>query len=221
NVPEVYELSGRLFLGAGDPDQAIRELEEGARKFPKNKPGYQKLIVDALGAQNKTADAARLNDEILREHPNDADALARQADYSLQSGDVAKAVANLEALLQRSPNHPVAHYNLGRALLAAGRQGNARFQFSEAIRWAPDFIPARIALIKIQLAAGEYGDASNSADDILALNDAHGEAKVLRVMALRGLGKMADARKEIKALLALHPDYDQALFELGQIEVSE
>ena len=216
-----YEMSGRLFLKAGEPQQAIREFEEGIRRYPKGKLVFQKLIVDALMAGNKTEDALKLNDQILHEHPDDADALARQADYFLRSGDAAKAIVKLEAILRRAPNHPLTHYNLGRALLIARRQEDARVHFSEAIRWAPDFIPPRIALTKVELGAGEFGLAVASADAVLDIDFKHAEARVLRAIALRGLGKLGAARAEINNLLAMYPRYDEALFQLGQVNAAE
>ena len=92
-----------------------------------------------------------LNDRILKDQPNDADALARQGEFALQNGETAKAIASLEALLRRVPNHPRGHYNLGRALFAAKQVEAARVQFTEAIRSAPDFVPARVALAKVQI----------------------------------------------------------------------
>ncbi len=148
-----YDLSGRLFLKAGDAEQAMREFEEGARRFPKDQVQYQKRIIDALMAQHKRTEAEKLNDQILKNYPNDADAMARQGEYALLNGEAVKAIAILEALLQRVPTHAVGHYNLGLALSAAGRQENARVQFTEAIGWAPDFIPARLALTRLELGA--------------------------------------------------------------------
>src|SRR5262249_26513241 len=128
--PAAYELSGKLYLKANDPRQAIKEFEEGIRNFPKGKSVFQKLIVEALMAENHRVDAVKLNDQILRDRPDDPDALAKRANYALEDGEVEKAIGILEGLLRRAPNHPVGHYNLGRALLVAGREENARVQFS-------------------------------------------------------------------------------------------
>lgn len=221
NSPTAYELAGKLFLSASQPEQAIREFDEGVRKFPDHKIAFQKLKFDALVGQNKNTEAIKLNDEILRDHPDDADALSRQADYWLQNGDAPKAIASFEAILRRFPDHAQTRYNMGRAMLAAGRTGDARLQFTEAIRWAPDFLAARIALIKVQIGTGEYGNAVASADDVLARDGKFGEARVLRAIALRGLGKLDEARAEVKTLLGMYPAYHEALFQLGAVEAAQ
>jgi tetratricopeptide (TPR) repeat protein len=221
NSPDTYDLSARLFLKAGAAPQAILECEEGIRRFPKDQTRYRKTMIDALLAQNKRTEAIALNDRILKDQPNDADALARQGEFALQTGEVSKAIASLDALLQRAPDHPRAHYDMGRALVAANRVEAARVQFTEAIHWAHDFIPPRVALAKIQINAGEYGQAVVSADAILAIDPRHGEAGVLRAIALRALGKPDEARAEINTLLVMYPRYDQALFQLGEVNAAD
>ena len=204
---------------AGEPDQAIREFEEGARRFPKEQTAFRKLIVDALIGQQKKTEAIKLNDQILRENPNDADAGSRQAEYLLQNGEIDKSISYLKAILVRSPGHGKAHYNLGLALLASGRREEARFQFSETLRLIPTLVAARIALTNVQIVTGEFGNAVVSADEILAGDPKHGEAQLLRAIALRGLGKFEDARAQINAVLAMYPKYDEALFQLGDLNV--
>ncbi len=221
NSPDTYDLAGRLFLRAGDAPRAMLEFEEGLKRFPKDPARFRRLMVDALLAQNKRSEAVSLNDQILKDQPKDIDALVRQGEFALQNGEVDKAIGSFEALLREAPDHPRAHYDLGRALVASNRLEAARVQFTEAIRWAPDFIPPQVALAKVQMNAGEYGKAVVTADVILAIDPKHGEARVLRAMALRGLSKLDAARAEVNTLLAMYPRYDQALYQLGEVNAEE
>jgi tetratricopeptide (TPR) repeat protein len=220
DLSSTYEVAIRLYLDSAKPELVIRESEAGIVRFPRDKAKFQTLVVDALMAQGKRAEAVRYNDQILKGDPNNADALARRGAYLVEDGEAPNAIADLEALLRRVPGHTVGHYNLGRALLAAGRQENARVQFSESVRLDPNFAPAWIALAKLQIAAGEYGKAVISTGKILARNWKHGEAGVLRSMAQRLMGKLDDARADVKRLLTLYPGYGEAWFQLGEIEVA-
>ena len=221
DYPEAYEVAGSMYLRSEDFRQAIREYEEGMSAFPKNKAHYQRLIVEALMAANQRSEAEAVNEAILRESPRDINALARRAGFLFDKGDVDKSIAQLEALLRQTPNHYLIHYNLGRALMAKGRREDARFQFSESIRWGPQFVPARIALAQVQLSTGEFGAAVLSADGALALDEKSSRAMLLRVVGLRAMGKNQEARQALDALLKLYPSYDEALLQLGALDAQE
>ncbi|MBL8223602.1 MAG: tetratricopeptide repeat protein, partial [Bryobacterales bacterium] len=57
--------------------------------------------------------------------------------------------------------------DLGRAYLAKGDVDQARVQFQEAIKYRPDYSPARLALAQLHLAKNEFTKAMQMADDIL------------------------------------------------------
>jgi tetratricopeptide (TPR) repeat protein len=220
-VPSAYEVAGDLYLQMGDMRSAIRQYEQGIAAFPKDQLKYQKLIVDALASHNQQAEAEKINDSILKNKPTDLDALVRRAQFLFEKGDLSNSTAELETLLRKSPNHPIARYTLGRALLAGGRSEDARFQFSEAVRWAPKFLPPRIALAQIQLGTGEFGKAVATADDILVVDNNNAKAKLIRGVGLKELGKLEEARAEFQALLRIHPKYDEALIQMGSLYVAE
>jgi len=126
---------------------------------------YQKRIIEALIRQGKRGDAARLNNEILKEDSKDPDARALVASMLLDSGQISKAVSELQDVVNATPNNFVARYHLGRAHAARGEWEQARQQFVEAIRQRQDYLPARVALGELQLSRGEYDTSLQSAGE--------------------------------------------------------
>ena len=219
--PSAFEVAGRMYLALGDFRQAIREYEQGIAAFPKYKAGYRRLIVEALSAGDQRAEAEAMNESILKDNPTDTDALARRAGILLEKGDIDKSIVQLEGMLGQSPNHYLLHYNLGRALSAKGRREDARFQFSESIRSAPNFIPARFAIADVQLATGEYGNAVLTAEQILSLDEKNPQAMLLRAVGLRQMDKLEEAREGFDSLLKMYPRHDEARLQLGMLNEQE
>ena len=147
---------GDFYLRMGDGDSAIREYKEGIAKDAKKKSTYQKRVIEVLMRQGKRSEAAELNSQILKETPNDNDARGLAATFLLDKGDVAKALAELQAVVTRAPDNPVSRYNLGRAHSARGECEQARQQFQKAIELRPDYVLARLALAQLQVSRAEF-----------------------------------------------------------------
>src|SRR5258708_40308441 len=95
----------------GEYGEGIREYEQGIAAFPKYRAGYRKLIVEALSANDRRAEAEAVNESILKDYPNNTDALARRAGMLLERGDIDRAIVQLESMLRQSPNHDLLRYN--------------------------------------------------------------------------------------------------------------
>jgi len=218
--PQAYEIAAQFHLRLGESAEAIRQLEEGIRAFPKEKQAYQQLIVEALLAEHKQTEAVALNEAILREKPHDVDAHIRKAAFLLDGGDFQNAIPALEEILRLAPNNTPALYNLGRAKMLAGRREEARFYFTEAVRWGPDFIPARLSLGEVHLQTGEFGKAVSVADYILQFSPGNSAARLIRAMGLRGLRQYAEARAELQKLVSENPRNGDAWYQIGFLDES-
>ena len=218
---QAYAVSGELYLKLGDFRQAIREYQQGIAKFPKDKPHYQRLIIEALVSGNRRDEAEATNDAVLKENPTDADALARRAGFLVDKGDAEKSIRELKAMLERAPNNPVIHYNLGRALMSRKQREEARVNFAQAIRADANFIPPRLAMAQIELSTGEYGRAVISTEQILAIDRKNAEAMLMHAVALAQMGKRDESRRGFEALLAMYPRYDQAILQFGILNAIE
>jgi tetratricopeptide (TPR) repeat protein len=216
--PNGLEVAGNFYLGLGRADEAIRQYEKGAAAFPADKLKYKNRIAGVLMLRHRWDDARQVNDAILKEHPKDVDALVRRAELQFETGDVKGSIAQLEAALRLNPNNPLARYDLGHALLANKQTERARYEFSEAIRWAPSNISARLELAQIQIDSGEFGKAVATAEEALAYRPGDHTAHMIRAIGLRGMKKYEEARAELNSMLAAKPNSPDVLYQLGAVD---
>lgn len=99
------------------------------------------------------------------------------------AGEHANVILERERLLERAPDDPARHLELGRALRAAGRRADARAAFERAVALSPYAPSPRLALADV-LAAG-------------------GDVPAARAVLEEGLGLSTVARDLAAALVAL------------------
>jgi tetratricopeptide (TPR) repeat protein len=218
DFPNAFEVAGNFYLGLGRADEAIRQYEKGAAAFPAEKLKYKNRIAGVLMLGHQWDDARQVNDAILKERPKDVDALVRRAELQFETGDVKGSIAQLEAALRLNPNNPLARYDLGHALLANKQTERARYEFSEAIRWAPSNISARLELAQIEIDSGEFGKAVAAAEEALAYRPGDHTAHMIRAVGLRGMKKYEEARAELNFLVAAKPDSPDVLYQLASLD---
>ena len=212
---------GDFYLRAGDGDSAIREYKEGMSKDSKNKASYQKRVIDVYMRQGKRTEAAEVNAQLLKDNPNDSDARGVAASLMLDKGDVAKALAELQQAVARSPNNYVSHYNLGRAYFLRGDAEQARQQLAKAIELRPDYTAARLAIAQLQVAKGEYDGALRSAQDILKYDVNNTSALLIDSAALMGQKRFDDSRRLLDQMLKVNPNSPEIVFEIGIVELAQ
>ena len=204
----VYQVVGDFYYRTGDADSAIREYREGIQKDPKRKSTYQHDIIQVLLRQGKRAEAAELNNEILKGNPKDPDAKSLSATFLLDQGDVNAALTQLQAVVTTSPDNAVAHFQLGRAYLASGRADGreaARQQFEKAIQLQPNLLQPRIGLAELQVRHGEYEAALDTVQTILQRDPGNLNARMIQSQALLGQKKFDDSDKVLAGALKNSP----------------
>ena len=218
---QAYLTVGDFYLRTGDGDSAIREYKEGIAKDAKKKATYQKRVIEVLMRQGKRSDAAEVNSQILKEDPKDNDARGLAATFLLDKGDIAKALAELQAVVTRAPENPVSRYNLGRAHAARGEYEQARQQFQKAIELNPNYVLARLAMAQLQVARQEFDAALKTAEAVLKIDKGNVNARLVESAALMGLKKYGDSRVMLDTMLKTNPGSPDVLFQLGVVNLAE
>jgi len=220
----VYQVVGDFYYRTGDADSAIREYREGIQKDPKRKSTYQHDIIQVLLRQGKRAEAAELNNEVLKENPKDPDAKSLSASFLLDQGDANAALTQLQAVVTSAPDNAVAHFQLGRAYLASGRQDGreaARQQFERAIQLQPNLLQPRIGLAELQAMHGEYEAALDTVQTILQRDPGNLNARMIQSQALLGQKKYEDSDKLLAGVLKTNPSSPQVYYQVGRTELAE
>lgn len=218
DFPNAFEVAGDFYLGLAQADEAVSQYQKGAAAFPADKLRYKARIVGVLMLRRRWDEAESINDAILKERPQDVQALVQRASMLLEKRDVKGSIAQLETVLRANPNSADAHFNLGRALALDRQAERARYEFSEAIRCEPAHVFARLELAQIELDSGEFGKAVAAAEEALAYRPGDPAARLIRAVGLRGLKKYEEAREALNSLLAADPNNPDVLYHLGALE---
>jgi tetratricopeptide (TPR) repeat protein len=159
--------------------------------------------------------------EALRRDPGDARCHLALGKRLLRRGLLAEAAGHLEKsvarLTARHPN-PVtgeAHYYLGLVRRWQGRFGDAALLLAKAT-WNHEWRgAAAYELAALDCRRGDFAGALAQLETARDTNRQNNKARVLRAIALRHLGRAAEARQELAGLLAVDPLDHWARHELA------
>jgi len=217
--PDGHLLAGDfLFFRAREFELARQQYEAGMKAFPKDKPTYEKRMVELLATVGRSTDASQLVAQILRENPKDDNAKAMRAALMLQTGDIVQinqAAAELQALVAKTPDNHLLHFNLARAYMAKRDFDQARLQLEAAIKIRGDFVLARQTLAAVYMQQNQPGKALKEAEDVIAMNPNDIAPRLVRSSALMQIGDRDKARRELDTVLRMAPNNADARYQAG------
>lgn len=224
DFPNANLLVGDFYLRVRDNDLALQNYQEGLKHQPDQKAMYQKRIVEVLVKQSKKDEAQQLVTEILKEKPDDPEAIAIRASLSMLAGtkeQLQSAINDLQTVVTRLPENPVLRFNLGRAHLAKGNVDQAKIQLEEAIKLRPDYLLPRITLAQILLQKRDWAKAHQMAAEILAYDQMNIAARLLKTRALVGMGEFKQAREDLTATAKQFPKLPEARLQLAALDLQD
>jgi tetratricopeptide (TPR) repeat protein len=224
DFPMAHLTVGRFFARLKDFDRARREYDEGLKTGSKEKATYQKAIVELLVNTGKPREAQTILEDVLKDNPKDVQAIQMRSSLRLLTGkpeEVSAAVIDLQALVAKSPDNAIYHYDLGRALMAKGAPDQARVQLEEAMRLRPDLNAPKLMLAQLLIQKREYGRALQISDDVLRVDGNSLPGHLVRSSSLLGMGEKDKAKAELDLILKAAPNSSDAKFQLGILNYQE
>ncbi len=208
------------YLRLREFDHAKEQYEAGLKAVPKDKATYQKRLVELFAATNRNNDANKLLAEVLKDSPDDSEAIAMRAALRLTTGnrdEVNLAVNDLQSLVSKTPGNHLLHFNLARALLAKGETEPARLQLEETIKLRADFVGAHEFLARLYLSKGDSNKALQESEAILKLDARNLGGHLTRSSALLLLGQKDKAREELDFVVKTYPQNADARYQVGYL----
>jgi tetratricopeptide (TPR) repeat protein len=212
------------FLRLRDLERAQEQYETAIKEYPTEAVVYERRLLELwVGQPAKSKEANAMVAAILKVHPKDDDAIAMGAILALATGDpqqIVAAVGDLQALALKMPQNHLLRYNLARAYAAKGDQDQARLQLDQAIKIAPDFLPARILLAKVYIDKGDSQRALEVADQVIARDSGNLQGHLLRSSALLSGGDGGErdsdkGREELAYLVKTFPQDADVQYQAG------
>jgi tetratricopeptide (TPR) repeat protein len=167
---------------------AAESLAAASALMAQNRQGEAILVLrDALASDDRdprldvalaraylTANQPQQAEAVLAEaevkHPQSAEVWMLRGAARFQKEDFEGAIESFGGALERKPDYPDAHYNLGHARLRLGDDAGAAEAFASAIRFRPAYAHARTNLAKLLLKAGRREEAADQLRLSLALD---------------------------------------------------
>lgn len=169
-------------------------------------------------AQGKFADAKRVGEELLKNHPRNPDIYVLMGIASLRSRDVEAAKVYLRKAIDLDPDHVEARSLLGWLQMEIRRDyGAAAEQYRKVVKLMPNSPEAHNNLGVALKKMGEMEGAIEAFSRGLALRSDYGEAWSNRGWAFAEQKKWSEARRDFEQGLKINPRDEGALYGLSRV----
>lgn len=129
----------------------------------------------------------------------------------------AAAIESFEHALRLQPDYRYASFNLGRALLAAGRAAEARDLLESLLADDPGDVDALASLASAQLLGGDYAGAEKSLRAVLGVRLRDANAWYNLGLALEYQRRASDAERAYAQAVHLDPTLQAAIIALQRV----
>ena len=173
-----------------------------------------------------SSDGSTLRDAraLAREAPGDTDAGLALAEVALAEHEPDVAVEALQSVVAADGDDPDAHFLLGRAYRMGRHMEEAEQSYRRALELSPNFADAQSELGYLLLDTGRYEDAEELFRDLSTGGGARRFAVVARLgrmEALLGLGRLSDAKVQVERLVGDQADLPMAKVVRARIALAE
>jgi tetratricopeptide (TPR) repeat protein len=213
---EGYRMLGDFYFSNGDLDKATAEYASLYSDHPRDiqvKKNYVQLLI----LKNRLEEASKLNNELLKANPNDADDLVYRGQIQLQQNNAAGAVDSLQQALKNDSNNPVAHYHLGRAYAMQHSEEQAEAEWRAAVGLRPDLTDAQRALSQLELSHGDFDALTQTAQQIIGYAPNAPDGYLLRAVAEMSRQKFSDAEQDMRKAAEVAPGNPAPYTQMGNL----
>jgi Flp pilus assembly protein TadD len=129
------------------------------------------------------------------------------------------ALYALRDLIRSDPTNPYAFHFLGVALFETAQLEPARDAYRAALRLAPDYLGARVALSHVLRMLGDHRGAIREAEEALKRHPQDGDVLHAAGLAHAARGDREAAVRYLRAFLAMNPEFEAATEARGVLEM--
>jgi len=208
---EAHYVLGRCHQRFFDQTKAVQAFTRATELDPRYPEGWVGLG-DALLLVDPpdVAGARRAFERGWAESPDFVPALYGLAQVEMADGRSDRARERLTAVLQKDPNHPRAHLDLGMELYAAGELEKAKVHLLRAAELTPEDPLPYFTLALVHDGLGDAGAALSAYDRAIAIDPADTAALYNKAVLLEELGQTAEALAVYEQVQAKDPNSPEA-----------
>ena len=201
-------------------DAALQPTTMLVDKFP-NQQVFAERLAKIYAGLDKAGDEASAWERFLRVSPTPQDACPSVAEAYWRAGDKEKSLDASVRCRDFDPMSGELNYFLGRAYERAGKPGEARAAYKEALRVEPPHVDTRVALAGMLLREGQPKAALDVISVSVPVNPDNADVLLMAGIAYQRLGRRTEARQALEHAASLSPAYADVQLVLGVLEFSE
>lgn len=199
--PTVAELQGDIAMQQGRSKDAVDAFQRGLSIADNNLFRSRLAMAEAQAGHIDQAEKTLL--PWIKDHPDDAIARMAMGDIYIAANRAADAEIQYAAILSKNPNSALAENNLAWTLSELGRNAEALKHAEHAATLAPQSPQVLDTLGVVQMKGGKAEDAVTTLQKAIASGTpASPQIRFHLAQALTAAGKKADARDNLRAILA-------------------
>ncbi|HEX8000665.1 MAG TPA: tetratricopeptide repeat protein [Pyrinomonadaceae bacterium] len=233
--PDGRALLADFYSTINRPDDAIRVYQEILTQSPDYTRGRYRLGEIMLGRGDTQGAAAQVA-EVLKKNEHDSQGLLLRARISMQANDSRAAIEDLKEVLKQEPNSRSGLYYMADANYRIRQFDMARSYAADLDKYYPDWLPAKLMQVQINLESGDAKNAlrlANELNERLAksapdyetspqmLVELRAKALTARGSAQLSLGDMKAARADLMAAKELAPNDPSSYVNLAILSLKE
>lgn len=197
-----YEL-GKLYLAQGKAAEALQAANAAAALTPSNR---RALLLQAwtLASTGQPDKARTILDQVLKQSPNDPQALHQRALISLQQGNYSEAISTLESI----PAHNDPSISTAEAAAYVGLRnfGKAEATLNDALKEFPGSIPIEAQLARTTALSGDLNLAIEQYRKVIAQDPKSAQYHLAMGAVYQAKGEVTEAVKAFQQAHQLSPD---------------
>lgn len=167
--PEGRSVLGDFYSSVGRLDEAIAIYREVLTKSPDYTQAHYRMT-EIMLSRGDLAGAKNEVETVLKSDAKDRQALILKARIGMQAGqpsDLKVAIEDLREVLRQEPNSRAGLFYMAEANFRLGQTDQARVFAGDLERNYPDYLPAKLMQVQIDLASGDAKGAMQSAAQLL------------------------------------------------------
>ena len=215
----VLPLLARALIEQGQHEILLKEFGGRSLGEPEAQARFQTLLGDAYLRRNDRAAARRAYDAALKANADHGPAALGLATLAAMDGNTDAALAQVEAVLVKSPKLAQAHALKGDLLLAKGDRKGGRAAMEAALQNDPANLPARFALVSLLGDEGDLDGAARLLSEGRKISPRDLRFDYLEATLAFRKGELDKARGHLQQVLKYLPDHVPSLVLAGAIDL--
>ncbi|MHB8652822.1 MAG: tetratricopeptide repeat protein [Terriglobia bacterium] len=219
-ISEGYRTLGDFYQMTGQQDKAFAEYASLCHEHPDDLI-IKKIYIGMLAGRNQVAEAAKLNDEILKENPHDVGGLLESGLIFIRQGRANDAIAPLQAVLKIEPDNGIGHYYLGLAYNQLSKPDLAEIEWHKAAQLRPNSADVQQGLAEFALRRGDYSQLEQSAEALIKLTPSSPLGYVYHAAVKASRKDIPGTEADLKLAIKVAPKNPLGYARLGELMTSE